>query len=388
LVPCNGFCIQIVGKQNETARRVFVTLFESRFAIRYALAERAGNIENTASVFFSLYLQSQLRIAVCERRRGEGAAEKSSGAIKRGLTTRHGNSGWLGLGKKRHCTTQLSALVALCLLAGCSGIDKIGIVDPRYGVSSSARLVALGEPVPKGGGVYRVGVPYSIGGRTYVPAEDPHYRAEGLASWYGEDFHGRQTANGEIFDMNSVSAAHATLPMPSYVRVTNVSNHRSVIVRVNDRGPYHADRIIDVSVKTAILLGFYTDGVAPVRVEYVSAAPLEGSEDNMLIATLRQGEPAPAPSLVRVATARKLPWNVPVPSQRPYSLGEGQASTSSPLENDAPSVFRASAVEYDKPVTARIRPAVSAYAPALPDRQTGDLAQPALMPAANARSLY
>jgi rare lipoprotein A len=281
-------------------------------------------------------------------------------------------------------------LVTLCALAGCA--DRIGIVDPLHGASSSARLVAPGEPIPKGGGYYRVGPAYSVGGQTYVPAEDPSYRAEGLASWYGEDFHGRPTANGEIFDMNSVSAAHATLPMPSYLRVTNLSNNRSVIVRVNDRGPYHSDRVVDVSVKTAILLGFYTSGVAPVRVEYVGRAPLEGSDDSMLIATLRQGEPAPAPSLVRLASARNLPRNIPLPSQRPYSLGEGPANPNSRRDNDATSALRTSAVEDHRPLTmnaaAPIRPAVSAYAPALPDRQTGDLALPVLMPAANARGVY
>jgi rare lipoprotein A len=157
-----------------------------------------------------------------------------------------------------------------------------------------------------------------------VPAEDHDYRAEGLASWYGEDFHGRQTANGEIFDMNSVSAAHATLPMPTYVRVTNLDNNKSVIARVNDRGPYHADRLIDVSVKTAQLLGFYSAGVARVRVEYLGIAPLEGSDDNMLIATLRQGQPAPAPSLVHVAAAKPMTSrNVPVPLERPWGLGQG-----------------------------------------------------------------
>jgi rare lipoprotein A len=304
------------------------------------------------------------------------------GAIKGGPAARPANAG-VGLGNKRLWTTRLCTLAALCTLAGCSGADRVGIVDPLYGLSSSARAVAPGEPIPKGGGYYRVGPPYAIGGQTYVPTEDPHYRAEGLASWYGEDFHGRQTANGEIFDMNSVSAAHATLPMPSYVRVTNLSNNRSVIVRVNDRGPYHPDRIVDVSVKTAILLGFYTSGVAPVRLEYVGAAPLDGSDDGMLIATLRQGEPAPAPSLVRVASTRNLPRKVPLPSQRPYFLGEGQAAP-----NDT-NVLRTSAVEFNRsPNAAPIRPAVSAYAPALPDRQTGDFAAPALMPAANARSLY
>ena len=188
--------------------------------------------------------------------------------------------------------------------------------------------------MPKGGGTYRIGPPYSIGGRTYVPVENPHYRAEGVASWYGEDFHGRQTANGEIYDMQSMSAAHATLPLPSYVRVTNLSNARSVIVRVNDRGPYHADRVIDVSVRAATVLGFYGSGLAPVRVEYVGTAPLEGSDDTMLMATLREGEQAPPPSLVRVVSAKPFVAetpsragvlrNVPVPPDRPYSLGDGQ----------------------------------------------------------------
>jgi len=272
------------------------------------------------------------------------------------------------------------------MLAGCADSDKFGIIDPRYGVASGARLFEPGEPIPKGGGTYRLGVPYSIGGRTYVPAEDPHYRAEGLASWYGEDFHGRQTANGEIFDMNSVSAAHATLPMPTYLRVTNLANNRSVIVRVNDRGPYHPDRIVDVSVKTAILLGFYTDGVAPVRVEYVGKAPLEGSDDTMLIATLRQGEPAPAPSLVRVASAklfgselsaRNLPRNVPIPLQRPYSLGE--------ISNARPEKDTANAARTSVVATTPVRPAFSAYTPALSE-QGGDHATPSLMPAANVRS--
>lgn len=223
-------------------------------------------------------------------------------------------------------------VMALGGLAGCGSvdIDKLSIVDPRYGVATSARVVAPGEPIPKGGGSYRVGQAYTVGGKTYVPAEDRNYRAEGLASWYGEDFHGRLTANGEVFDMNSLSAAHATLPLPSYVRVTNLDNDRSVIVRVNDRGPYHADRLIDVSVKTAQLLGFYRTGVAHVRVEYVAPAPLEGSDDAMLIATLRHGEPAPAPSLVRVASTKSFsPHNVPVPQERPWGLGQGEGSAGS-----------------------------------------------------------
>ena len=198
--------------------------------------------------------------------------------------------------------------MAACLaLANCASSGKFASrVDPIYGVSSSPRVVAFGEPVPKGGGTYRVGKPYTVAGRIYVPEEDTSYRAEGMASWYGDDFHGRLTANGEVFDMASLTAAHPTLPMPCYARVTNLGNGKSLIVRVNDRGPYHGNRLIDVSNKAAELLEFKGNGVARVRVEYVARAPLEGSDDRQLVATLRTGVPAPSPSLVRVASARSV----------------------------------------------------------------------------------
>src|SRR5690242_3604404 len=219
----------------------------------------------------------------------------------------------------------IAALAACLIVANCSSSSKLtSRVDPRYGVAASPRVVEPGQPVPKGGGVYRVGKPYEVGGRTYTPEENNRYRAEGLASWYGEDFHGRLTANGEIFDMDSISAAHPTLPMPSYVRVTNLANHKSLIVRVNDRGPYHRNREIDVSVRAAQLLGFHANGVARVRVEYVGPAPLEGSDDRKLVATLREGTPAPAPSAVMVASARPfLPRaaDAPIPPERPFDLG-------------------------------------------------------------------
>src|SRR5215510_13667277 len=151
-----------------------------------------------------------------------------------------------------HRTRQVARLFILglgCLaLANCSNGRGVGKIDPRYGVAASPRVVEPGQPVPKGGGAYRVGQPYMVAGRMYVPQEDPNYRAEGIASWYGSAFHGRLTANGEVYDMQAISAAHPTLPMPCYVRVTNLANQRSLIVRVNDRGPYHAGRLIDVSV--------------------------------------------------------------------------------------------------------------------------------------------
>jgi rare lipoprotein A len=225
---------------------------------------------------------------------------------------------------------QFASLAAASLaLANCSG--GVGGIDPRYGVSASPRVIADGQAVPKGGGVYRVGKPYVVGGRVYVPEVDPHYSAVGLASWYGDDFHGRYTANGEIFDKDSISAAHPTLPLPSYARVTNLSNNKSIIVRVNDRGPYAHGRLIDVSVKTAHLLGFHNHGTAKVKVEYVGMAPLAGSDDRKLMATLREGTPAEPP--VQVASAdrsftptyfdrRRTSQIAPIPAERPYRLGE------------------------------------------------------------------
>jgi rare lipoprotein A len=234
-----------------------------------------------------------------------------------------------------------AAAMGACLaLANCANETAFSRVDPKYGVSSSPRVVGFGEPVPKGGGTYRVGKPYTVAGKVYVPEEDVNYRAEGTASWYGDDFHGRLTANGEVFDMASLTAAHPTLPIPSYARVTNMGNGKSLIVRVNDRGPYHGNRLIDVSNKAAELLEFKGRGIARVRVEYVGRAPLEGSDDRQLIATLRSGEPAPSPSLVRVASAQsfvpEMPssravarGDIPLPEGRPFSLGNSSADMAS-----------------------------------------------------------
>jgi rare lipoprotein A len=252
------------------------------------------------------------------------------------------------------------ATIAACLmLANCA--SKL---DPKYGVSASPRVVADGEPVPKGGGVYRVGKPYVVAGRTYIPEENVRYRAEGIASWYGDDFHGRLTANGEIYDMHSISAAHPTLPMPSYVRVTNLTNKKSLVVRVNDRGPYHANRVIDLSGQAAELLGFRSRGVARVRVEYVGRAPLEGSDDRQLLATLRDGEAAPAPSAVRVASAKPF-----VPEQKravAESMNQapdpGSISLQASMKGDesAASVLRRAAAGRNPRVEAMALPPASA----------------------------
>lgn len=270
---------------------------------------------------------------------------------------------------------RIFAAGALCLLvANCSASNKLSSrVDPKYGVSSSPRVVDFNEPVPKGGGTYRVGKPYVVAGRTYVPEEDPNYRAEGMASWYGDAFHGRLTANGEVFDMTSLTAAHPTLPLPSYARVTNLANGKSVIVRVNDRGPYHGNRLIDVSNTAAKLLAFRDNGIGRVRVEYVGRAPLEGSDDRQLMATLRTGVPAPAPSTVRIASAnafipelppsRGVRGDIPLPSGRPYTLGhtaDDVASGSSEVSASARSTTRPGGRRFERSVPDEARVAEDA----------------------------
>jgi len=162
----------------------------------------------------------------------------------------------------------------------------------KYG-HASPKVVADGERVPRGGGQYLVGRPYTVAGHRYYPAENPSYTATGMASWYGAAFHGRRTANGEVYDMASLSAAHPTMPLPSYARVTNLGNGYSVIVRVNDRGPYHAGRVMDVSSRVAEVLDMKAMGTARVKVDYVGPAPIEGSDDSQLLASLRtDGSPA------------------------------------------------------------------------------------------------
>lgn len=139
--------------------------------------------------------------------------------------------------------------------------------------------IGSGEEVTAGrrasaGGIYKIGTPYQIEGEWYYPQEDAAYVSTGVASWYGPKFHGRKTANGEIFNMNLLTAAHPTLPMPVRVRVTNLENDRSIIVRVNDRGPFKKNREIDMSRRAAEILGFIEQGTARVRVEYLGRAPL------------------------------------------------------------------------------------------------------------------
>jgi peptidoglycan lytic transglycosylase len=132
--------------------------------------------------------------------------------------------------------------------------------------------------VPANAGVYRVGNPYQVGGTWYYPREQPDYDETGIASWYGPSFYGHPTADGEIFDANALTAAHRTLPLPVNVRVTDLDNGQSIVVRVNDRGPFSKGRIIDVSERAAKLLGFFNQGTARVRVQYLARADLPNGQ--------------------------------------------------------------------------------------------------------------
>ena len=288
--------------------------------------------------------------------------------------------------------------LACLALTNCTASNKPSSrVDPRYGVSASPRVVEPGQPVPKGGGTYRVGKPYFVAGKMYVPEENRRYRGEGIASWYGDDFHGRLTANGEVYDMEGISAAHPTMPIPSYARVTNLRSGHSIIVRVNDRGPYHNDRIIDLSAKAADLLAFRRSGTSRVRVEYVGPAALEGSDDRQLMATLREGAPAPSPSSsVRVASARpfesadervRAPSRIEMPTvaprnyepiaERPRTIARMEAPAPAPVPRRLEPAYERQTDErptYERPTYER--PAAIARAelavPALPPARTYD----------------
>ncbi|WID97006.1 septal ring lytic transglycosylase RlpA family protein [Bosea vestrisii] len=224
----------------------------------------------------------------------------------------------------------------------------------KYG-PASARVVEDGQPVPKGGGRELIGRSYTVAGKRYTPYEKPvGFTAVGTASWYGEAFHGRRTANGEVYDRMSISAAHPTMPLPAYARVTNVTNSRSIIVRVNDRGPFHGGRVMDVSQKTADALAFRHLGTARVKIEYLGQASLAGSDDNMLLASLRtDGSPASIPgqsSRTMIASAA---------SQVDLGRSAGPDLDEEPAR-PAPAPVRA------EPTPVQPQPVAQAYAPEQP----------------------
>jgi len=199
-------------------------------------------------------------------------------------------------------------VAASILLSNCGG-GTLGKKD------TNPQVYKLGDKVPEGGGVRKTGSAYKIKGRTYQPTKTAMQKQVGVASWYGEYFHGRKTANGEWYDMERLSAAHPTMPLPSYVRVTNLENRRTVVVRVNDRGPYASDRVIDMSYAAATELGFVRQGTARVSVQYIGEAPLDGDVRDMqfvdggvnkqrrrTVGPIRRGKPK---------------WTASIPEQKP-----------------------------------------------------------------------
>lgn len=216
------------------------------------------------------------------------------------------------------------AVVLAAALAGCSSHSpsRSAKLDPFAGVGSPY-YKGKGK-IPFGGGRYHVGKPYQVAGRWFTPKEQPNYDKSGVASWYGEAFHRRRTSNGEWFDMNTLTAAHATLPLPSYAKVTNLENGQSIIVRINDRGPFVDTRIIDLSKASANALGYLRKGKTNVRVQYIGPAPLrdggthlammnrtleDGGSMRTLVAQARNGDA----DAVQVAAARPARKRAPEP---------------------------------------------------------------------------
>ncbi len=166
--------------------------------------------------------------------------------------------------------------------------SEVKFSEDAYGVAASPRMTTSLK-VRKGGGRRQVGKPYKIRGKWYYPKEDLNYSRVGQASWYGPNFHGRLTANGEVYDQYALTGAHPTFPLPSYASVTNLANGRSIVVRINDRGPFHPGRIIDLSAKASKMLDYQKKGVARVKVKYLRQAPLHGLDHAMLLASFKSG---------------------------------------------------------------------------------------------------
>jgi len=238
--------------------------------------------------------------------------------------------------------------LALCgSLSGCSAdpipppVSVMQLVAPATLAAPQDIVVPLPIPAapppapvpraPSRQGVIKIGKPYEVAGNWYYPQPGTGYEQDGIASWYGPDFNGKSTANGEVYNMHHLSAAHPTLPMPSYVQVSNTANGRTIVVRVNDRGPYKAGRIIDLSKRAAQLLGVTRFGTANVHVRYLKMAPLIGNDDYAEQFLLKQswyqgarvaaGSPTALPSLLPSplkvrATSSDLP-----PMDPPQTVG-------------------------------------------------------------------
>jgi rare lipoprotein A len=277
-------------------------------------------------------------------------------------------------------TGSIAIILSAAVLAACSSTpepksmvankprSKEYFAESEYGVKASPRVSTLKSNLPRGGGRDQLGKPYKVRGKWYHPKEVKNYKKTGVASWYGDAFHGRLTANGEIYDMTHLTAAHPTMPLPSYARVTNTANGSSVIVRVNDRGPYSDGRIIDLSKRAAEMLDYTHSGTAEVKVEYVGRAPLEGRDDQFLMASYHPGNRAPDPSDglpdgVMIAMNGSTP-SYAVAAAKPAMAFPGELTDSGPAA-ETPAFAMDTASDGDLPL-----PAVGPVAPERPGFDT------------------
>ncbi|MBE7185488.1 MAG: septal ring lytic transglycosylase RlpA family protein [Methylobacterium mesophilicum] len=272
----------------------------------------------------------------------------------------------LGVGK----VTALA--ISATLLASCTSTapkvasnkkrSKEYFAESVYGVKASPRVSNLRSRLPRGGGRDQTGQPYQVKGRWYFPKEEKGYRQVGQASWYGDAFHGRLTANGEVYDMTHLTAAHPTMPLPSYARVTNLANGNSIIVRVNDRGPYEQGRVIDLSRRAAELLDYAQAGSAKVQVEYVGRARMDGQDEQYLMASYRPGGRVPDPSADGLPSGVMIAMNGTQPSQ-PKARRAPMPKPLEPAEVHAAPVSMPASVDLPQAAPASDAPEAPASAP-------------------------
>ncbi|WP_184719530.1 septal ring lytic transglycosylase RlpA family protein [Caulobacter sp.] len=240
---------------------------------------------------------------------------------------------------------RVAGLMALAAasLAACAtpkyGTGKSGYTATARNDTTRGSAPRHGSTVGRDGKPLRgTAKPYQINGVWYYPKEDPNYNVVGIGSWYGDQFHNRRTANGEVFDMNRPSAAHKTLPLPSLVEVTNLDNGRKMILRVNDRGPFVGDRVIDLSKAAADELGYKQKGVARVRVKYVGPAPKNAFDAPRQYARATASPPPPPP----VRNAARSFDDIQEPTQRvqvlPSRPEPDWASPNAPIQQSAPPI--------------------------------------------------
>lgn len=218
----------------------------------------------------------------------------------------------------------------LSVTAGCALL--IACSETKFASMAYKEVAGPSTPSPAAHGVYKVGDPYQIKGVWYYPAEDYNYDETGIASWYGPNFHGKMTANGEVYDQNDVTAAHRTLPLPSVVRVTNLENGRTLIVRINDRGPYVNNRILDLSRRSAQLLGIIDNGTAKVRVQIMA------DESRALALQVKGQQPAETVASAAVPLTSVQAETLPAPGSKdkPVPIAKAAAPSSTEAVSQPP----------------------------------------------------